>query len=74
VGVGLVFAGTTTGFGAGGGAVLNCERFSEIFCSFPDGGGTFIFGNPTKINKNIKICNNKESTIPLNVLIMLSSV
>jgi hypothetical protein len=74
VGVGLVFGGTTTGFGAGGGAVLNCERFSEIFCSLPEDVGTFIFGNPTKNNKKNKICNNRESTIPLNVLIMLSSV
>ena len=63
----------TTGFGAGGG-VLNCERFKDIFCSFPAGGGTLIFGNPTNKSKKIKRCNKKESTNPLNVLIILSLV
>jgi hypothetical protein len=62
------------GFGAGGGGVLNCERFNEIFCSFPAGGGTLIFGNPTKKSRKIKRCNSKERIIPLNVLMILSSV
>jgi len=60
--------------GAGGGTKF--ERLREIFCDFPEGGGTLISGNLTKSRKNIKRCKARESVTAMSflVLILLSSV